>query len=132
MFNGIGREYLIYFAAMNKYFEMPANYCVDPAALPLSYRILPPEQTLGDGVRVGSAQLGQIKGVNVGVWEISGGTSTDVESDEFFLVLSGEAVVSFADGSPSLNLKPGTLGRLRAGTETTWTVTKTLRKIYIA
>ena len=37
-----------------------------------------------------------------------------------------------ADGSPALTLGPGDVVRLAAGTETVWTVTETLRKVYFS
>lgn len=117
---------------MSDHFQIPVNSCIDTAELPLTHRTLPADQTVAGPVRVGAAQSGQIKGVQIGVWEISAGTSTDVEIDEFFIVLSGEATVMFSDGNPPLQLRAGMLGRLKAGTATTWTVTKTLRKVYIA
>jgi uncharacterized cupin superfamily protein len=63
---------------------------------------------------------------------MSPSVSTDVETDEFFIVLCGAATVSFADGSPTLQLQAGSVGHLAAGASTTWTVTQTLRKVYIA
>jgi uncharacterized protein len=65
------------------------------------------------------------------VWEMTPGTMTDVEADEIFVVLSGAATVEFADGTAPLQLGAGDVGRLAAGAETTWTVTETLRKIYL-
>ena len=47
-------------------------------------------------------------------------------------MLSGRATVAFADGTPPLQLQPGSIARLAAGSATTWTVTETLRKLYIA
>ena len=116
---------------MHDHFTLFANQGVDAATLALDYRDLAPEQVVSGRARVGTAELGQLGGCAVGVWEISPGVSTDVEADEFFVVLSGAGSVAFADGSPSLVLAPGTVGRLAAGTATTWTVTQTLRKIYI-
>ena len=70
--------------------------------------------------------------LEIGVWEMSVGTMTDVEVDEVFVVLSGAATVEFADGTAALRLRAGDIGRLAAGAETTWTVTETLRKIYLS
>jgi uncharacterized cupin superfamily protein len=108
-----------------------ASRCVDNAAVALEYRDLPLEQTISGRPRLGSAELGTLGGCTIGVWEISPSTSTDVEADEFFVVLSGAATVAFADGSPSLHLKAGSIARLAAGSATTWTVTETLRKVYV-
>lgn len=109
-----------------------ANHCVDATAVALAYRDLSAEQTIAGRPRVGSAELGRLGDCTVGVWELSPSISSDVEADEFFIVLSGAATVDFADGSPSLQLRAGSVGRLVAGSATRWTVTATLRKIYVA
>ena len=64
------------------------------------------------------------------VWEHTGGTSTDVEADEVFVVVSGRATV-VVEGGPTLTLEPGTVGFLDAGARTTWSVHETLRKVYV-
>lgn len=66
----------------------------------------------------------------VGVWQHSAGTSTDVESDEVFVVLSGRATIEVA-GGPTLEVGPGDVALLPAGARTTWTVHETLRKVYL-
>jgi uncharacterized protein len=81
--------------------------------------------------RAGSRDLAAFKGVTVGLWEITPGTSTDVEADEVFVVLSGSATLAF-DGGETLELRPGTVVQLRAGDRTTWTVHEVLRKFYLA
>jgi len=110
---------------------LPANHGVDGAAVTLDHRDLPAEHVVSGTPRVGNAELGSLGGRAIGVWEISPGVSTDIEADEFFVVLSGAATVTFDDGSPALHLKAGTIARLAAGTATTWTVTETLRKVYL-
>lgn len=52
-------------------------------------------------------------------------------------VLFGVATVKFyggtgLDGGTVIELGPGSVGRLREGQHTVWTVTETLRKVYIA
>jgi uncharacterized cupin superfamily protein len=59
------------------------------------------------------------------------GTMSDVEADEVFVVLSGSATVEFGDDTPALQLGAGDVARLAAGAETVWTVTETLRKVYL-
>jgi uncharacterized protein len=68
----------------------------------------------------------------IGIWEHSPGTSTDVEADEVFVVLSGRATVEFIESGDEVLLYPGIVARFAAGTATRWIVTETLRKIYIA
>ncbi len=117
---------------MNAFALLAANRCIDATALPLSRRELPPEQTVKGDARVGAVELGTLNECSIGVWEITPSVSTDVEADEFFVVLSGRATVSFEDGTPDMHLQPGCIARLKAGSRSTWTVTETLRKVYIA
>ncbi len=116
---------------MNAMTHLLANHAVAAATVVLDHDDVPPAQVVAGAPRVGSAELGMLGDNRIGVWEHSPGTSTDVEADEFFVVLSGAATVAFDDGTASLQLRAGTVGRLAAGTATTWTVTETLRKIYI-
>lgn len=117
---------------MSNSLTLLANRCADAAAVPLTYRDLPADQIISGTARVGTAELGQLAECNIGIWEMSPSVTTDIEADEFFIVLSGAGTVTFADGSPAMQLKPGTIGHLSAGTATTWSVTETLRKVYLA
>jgi uncharacterized cupin superfamily protein len=68
-----------------------------------------------------------------GVWEMTPGAMSDIEVDEVFVVLSGEATVDFVDPHlASIELRAGSVGRLTAGMRTVWTVRETLRKVYVA
>jgi len=62
---------------------------------------------------------------------MSPGVATDTEVDEVFIVLSGRGEVCFDDGEV-VELRPGVVVRLRAGEHTVWTVSESLRKVYIA
>ena len=89
--------------------------------------------TVVDGApEAGSRALATVAGVEVGVWEMTPGTATDVEVDEVFVVLSGSGTVSFDDDGERVDLAPGSVVRLRAGERTTWVVHETIRKIYVA
>ncbi|MEP9383806.1 cupin domain-containing protein [Nocardioides cheoyonin] len=72
-----------------------------------------------------------LTGVEVGVWSLSEGAVTDTEADEVFVVVAGRGTVAF-DGGEEVALEPGVVVRLHAGERTTWTVTETLRKVYVA
>ena len=78
----------------------------------------------------GSRELVTVAGAEVGIWEHTAGTSTDVEVDEIFVVLAGRGTVAFEDGEV-IDLAPGVAVRLTAGERTTWTVEDTLRKLYV-
>ncbi|MGO2112599.1 MAG: cupin domain-containing protein, partial [Pseudoclavibacter sp.] len=66
-------------------------------------------------------------------WEMTPGTATDTEADEVFVVLAGRARIEFLDPPlPAIDVGPGSLVRLAEGMSTRWTVTETLRKVFIA
>jgi len=93
---------------------------------------LDPGTVLDGAPAAGSRALAAVSGVEVGVWEMTPGTATDVEVDEVFVVLSGAATVTFDDDGEQVELGPGSVVRLRAGEHTTWVVHETIRKIYVA
>ncbi|OPE53650.1 cupin [Mycolicibacterium diernhoferi] len=107
------------------------NTVIHAADLALTHEPVPADQSVTGDPSTAATALTEFGGLEIGVWEMSVGTMTDIEADEAFVVLSGAATVEFADGSPSLRLRAGDIGRLAAGAETTWTVTETLRKIYL-
>ena len=81
----------------------------------------------------GLVSLASVGAVEVGVWEHVPGTSTDTEVDEVFVVISGAARIDFVEPElPSLEIGPGDVVRLAEGMRTVWTVTETLRKVYVA
>ena len=80
----------------------------------------------------GYVAIGAIGDRELGVWEITPGTVTAVESAEAFVVLRGEATVSFVDDRPSLDLRPGVAADLADGERTVWTVHETLRKAVVS
>ena len=69
--------------------------------------------------------------LEVGVWEMTDGAMQDVESDEVFVVIAGRATVTFDADDRVMNLSVGSVVRLAAGEHTVWTVTETIRKVYI-
>ncbi|QDQ91004.1 cupin domain-containing protein [Rhodococcus sp. WB9] len=99
----------------------------------LTYHRLPDDQVVrGPAPMVGERVLGDFAGATVGIWEIEPSISCDVEIDEVFVVLSGDATVQFDDGTPDLELGPGSVVHVRSGQKTRWIVRDTLRKIFIA
>jgi uncharacterized cupin superfamily protein len=63
-----------------------------------------------------------------GVWRCTRGTFRDVEADETFVVLEGRATIHHPGGR--VEVGPGDVCVLEAGTETVWTVHETLLKGY--
>ena len=106
------------------------NEVFDAAAAELRYSDLPAEKCPDGAVATGVTMLAATDGLEVGVWEHPVGTSTDIETDEVFVVLSGSGRVILADGSV-LPLRPGTVGVLAAGTATTWEIDEPLRKVWV-
>lgn len=104
---------------------------------PLPHEPLPPEEVVEGSPTTGSAVLAVLDGrdghdgLEVGIWEMTPGTATDTEVDELFVVLSGRATVTGIAPDP-VELVPGSVVRLTAGMQSTWTVHETLRKIYLA
>lgn len=104
---------------------------VNVAVLALDHTPLPDELVVDGGPTTGHRDLTTLSDVTVGVWEHTPGVSRDVEADEVFVVVSGDATVTFDDGSPAVDLRPGSLVRLHEGQRTTWTVRETLRKVFV-
>ena len=77
----------------------------------------------------GYEAVGSYADRELGVWEMTPGAMADVEADELFVVLSGSATVDLPDDGVSIELFPGFVGQLKAGSRTVWTVHETLRKV---
>jgi uncharacterized cupin superfamily protein len=77
------------------------------------------------------APLTTVGDAEVGLWGMEPGVDHDTEVDEVFVILAGRGTVEFEDGEV-VELAPGVAVRLHAGERTTWTVTETLRKVYVA
>lgn len=88
-----------------------------------------PTQVVTGAPLAGVLEFDQV-GVPCGLWEHTVGTSTDVEVDEVFVVLTGEARIDVS-GEPSLTVGPGDVVHLTAGAHTTWHVTKPMRKFWV-
>ena len=110
---------------------MNPNSVVHAATEWLEHEPVPADQAVTGEPHTGVAELGEFGGLQVGVWEMTPGVMTDVEAEELFVVLSGVATVEFDDDSPALTLGAGDVVRLTKGTRTVWTVTETLRKVYL-
>ncbi len=105
--------------------------CVNAVSLQLDHTPLPDESVVDGAPTTGHRRdlVGRRDGGRLGTYP---GVSRDVESDEVFVVLGGDASIAFDDGTPTIDLRPGSLVRLHAGQRTTWTVRETLRKVFIA
>ncbi len=99
-----------------------------------SGRTLEHESLPDDQVREGSPTTAvweaPVADLTCGLWEHTVGVSTDVESAEVFVVISGRASIEI-EGEPTLEIGPGDVVELAAGARTVWHVTQTLRKFWV-
>ena len=97
-----------------------AELAVDP---------LDPGQVLEGDPRTAALVLSESPaGGESGVWRCTPGRFRDVEVEETFVVLEGRATIEFAGGR--VEVGPGDVVAMAAGTDTVWTVHETLLKGY--
>ena len=101
------------------------------ASVQLEHEPVPPAQVVAGSPTTGYLALGEFRGQEYGVWELTPGAVSDVETDELFIVLSGRAIVELVDDESTMELTSGVVARLTAGMNTVWTVSETLRKVYV-
>ncbi|MFE1645948.1 cupin domain-containing protein [Microbacterium sp. P01] len=105
----------------------------DAAQLTVPFETVAPAQVVAGTPGTRYAPLDEASGVSIGVWEMSAGAMSDVEADEVFVVLAGDATVEFIEPAlPPIELRPGSIVRLEQGMRTVWTVRDTLRKVFVA
>ena len=110
-----------------------AGAVTDASALVLEHEPVPADQVVDGSPATGYVALDASDAGEIGVWEMTPGAMRDTEVDEVFLVIAGRATVEFVDPAlPRIELRPGSIVRLDAGMRTVWTVTETLRKLFIA
>jgi uncharacterized cupin superfamily protein len=102
----------------------------DASGVALTHSPLEDAKKLSGEVTTAVSAVASQGDMEVGVWEHSVGTSTDVEIEEVFVVLQGAGTVICEDGG-RIELAPGVVGLLPMGARTTWTVTEPLRKVWI-
>ena len=114
---------------------MTAIEGVDPVvalAVDIALTAVNQEQVLDGAPATGFVVLGETGGREYGVWEMTPGAMSDVENDEFFVVVAGSGSVEFLDDEVMVQLVPGSVMTLAVGARTIWTVTQTLRKVWVA
>ncbi|MGL3805586.1 cupin domain-containing protein [Paeniglutamicibacter sp. R2-26] len=111
------------------------NPTVHAPSAALEHELVPADQSVAGDPTTAAERLGEVFGVEFGLWEMSAGIMTDVEAEELFVVLSGKATVQVheANGYAAevLQLEPGTVCRLGEGMRTTWILDEPLRKLYL-
>lgn len=106
---------------------------IDALDIAVDTAALAPEQVVAGAPRTGSVTLGFMAGGEVGVWEHSVGTSTDIESNEWCVIIAGTTTIELLDGDHEpLHVSAGSVVQLTAGARTKWTVIAPLRKVYFA
>lgn len=95
----------------------------------LEYDPLDPAQITDGEAATADLTLAEAPGQTAGFWSCTPGTFTDTEVRESFLVLSGHATLTYADGTTH-DLRPGTTHEFAGGEQTTWTVHEKLVKAY--
>ncbi|GAA1636455.1 cupin domain-containing protein [Microbacterium flavum] len=110
--------------------DLDAGVVVSALTVDVPLVPVPAAQVLAGSPASGSVDLDEDMGI--GVWEMTVGAMRDVEIDEVFVVLAGDATVEFTSPTlPPITLTPGAVVRLAAGMQTVWTVRETLRKVYL-
>jgi uncharacterized cupin superfamily protein len=117
--------------------ELTPGLMLAATTVALEHEPLPAEQVVAGAPTTATLVLDERDGREIGVWEMSPGTASDLEADEVFVVLSGRARVQYTSVPEGpvpapIDIVAGSVVRLTAGTTTTWTVHETLRKVYLA
>jgi uncharacterized cupin superfamily protein len=110
----------------------PAIVVRSPDDVRLEEEPLDPGSILGGAPRTADGEIARSPAGDLvtGVWACTPGVVTDVELDETFVVLSGRATIEPALGD-AVEVGPGDVCVLAAGTRTRWTIHETLRKVYV-
>lgn len=108
---------------------------IDALRVDVALKDVPDEQVTAGRPRTGLTTVATVAGADISVWEMTAGGMRDIEIDEVFVVLAGEATVTlYVDDveTDRIELRPGVICRLAAGSSTRWDVARVLRKVYIA
>jgi uncharacterized cupin superfamily protein len=106
----------------------------------LDFEPVGPDQVVSGSPTTGFAELTDLDGTEIGVWEMTAGTMIDTEADEVFVVIAGSARIEFLDADAAsdsgptrrmLDVRIGDVVHLHAGDRTVWTVTDRIRKVYV-
>jgi len=104
----------------------------DALSLVLERVLVDPSQVIQGQPSTGEMSWSGSGGSSWGVWEMTPGIMSDVEYNETCIIIQGHGFVTrmLAGELVTQELQPGVVLTLRAGEETRWEVTTTLRKVY--
>ena len=110
------------------------TFMADALALIIPTEPVPDDQVTDGSPETGSIPLTEWDGRDVGVWVMTPGSMTDVETDEICIIIAGAGVVrrTINGARVEQELRPGAVFQLLDEEETLWVVTETVRKIYLA
>lgn len=111
--------------------DLQPNVVVQVEDVKVETEPVPGVKLIAGEPKTGMTVIGSFGSRDVGVWEMTTGTMWDVEIDELFVVLRGAGTVEFDDGSAPIEITAGSVVKLAAGVRTVWTVTETIRKVYL-
>ena len=113
---------------------LPPRMLAQALTVELDYEPVDPDQVVSGSPTTGYVDFGSWMGLDVGVWEMTGGAMRDTEVEEVFVVVAGDATLTRSrDGaSETVELHPGVVCHLEAGEHNLWEVRTPLRKIYFA
>ena len=84
----------------------------------------------GTTPKTGEMEFGTTEKLRVGMWCHTVGKSVQENDDEVFVVLRGHGKI-ILDDNTTLELEPGTVGRLLKGQGRVWEITEDFRKVWI-
>lgn len=92
------------------------------------------DQVVSGHPETGVAEWKSWNGLEVGVWDMTPGVMSDIESDEICIIIDGAGFVERTINGATIQqaLEPGAIFHLREGEKTLWHVSRKVRKIYFA
>ena len=110
------------------------TFMADALALDIPTEHVPADQVTDGSPETGSIPLTEWDDRDVGVWVMTPGSMTDVETDEVCIIIAGAGVVHRTLNGVRVEqeLRPGAVFQLLDGQKTLWVVTETIRKVYLA
>lgn len=112
------------------------NAAVSALAAEVKLEAVPEDDVIHGSPVQGITELGTIGNCDAGIWELQDGVVRDTESEELFVVISGQAMIEFlgtvsGEVLKTVTVQAGDVMRLIEGSRTRWTVKDHIRKVYL-